>query len=233
MSSPLNVYVGFDEKDIQAMDVCIKSLEAQASIPINVIPLKHWDLRSKKLFWREHLVTPDGQMIDMRDGKPFSTTFSFTRFLVPALEDYQPGKAVFVDPDVLWRCDIADVIRACEGDKAVWCVKHHHEPTDSHKFNTNVVQTRYRRKNWSSLMVFNPAKCHGLTLYRVNNDPGAHLHAMLWVHEDEIGDIPEDYNWLEGHSPETLAPKVVHYTRGTPDMLPGLPYEPEWWEYVQ
>lgn len=228
----LNVYVGWDEKDALAYEVCAQSLQAHASIPVNVIPLKHWELRAKKLFWREHHVIGDGQMLDLRDGKPCSTTFSFTRFLVPELEEFQPGRALFIDPDMLWRCDVADVIRSCKGDKAVWCVQHDHSPRESHKFNTNVVQTLYRRKNWSSLMVFNPAKCRHLTKFRVNQDSGSHLHGMLWVHEDEIGAIPEEYNWLEGHSPMTLDPKVVHFTRGTPDMLSGLPYEEEWRAYV-
>jgi hypothetical protein len=42
-------------------------------------------LRLMNMYWREH--KEDGnQKIDLLDGRPFSTEFSFSRFLVPALE---------------------------------------------------------------------------------------------------------------------------------------------------
>ena len=82
-------------------------------------------------------------------------------------------------------------------------------------------------------MIFNPSKNRELSLYQVNNGSGAWLHAMLWLHDDQVGGLPEEYNWLDGHTSPKLTPKIVHYTRGTPDMLgDDLPYADEWREYV-
>ena len=47
----------------------------------------------------------DGQPYDDIDGRPFSTEFSFSRFLVPALNMYQ-GKALYMDCDMYLRADI-------------------------------------------------------------------------------------------------------------------------------
>ena len=96
-------------------------------------------------------------------------------------------------------------------------------------------QSKYPRKNWSSLIVWN---CEHeanrmLTPYQVNNQPGRWLHTFAWLAAYEIGDIPHTWNWLEGHSPDWVVPKAVHFTRGTPDM-PNMdpPYADEWWSYL-
>ena len=34
--------------------------------------------------------------------------------------------------------------------------------------------------------------------------------------EADIGSIPEEWNWLDGHSPIELKPKNVHFTTGGP-----------------
>ena len=34
--------------------------------------------------------------------------------------------------------------------------------------------------------------------------------------EADIGQIPEEWNWLDGHSPEDMKPKIVHFTTGGP-----------------
>jgi hypothetical protein len=93
------------------------------------------------------------------------------------------------------------------------------------------LQTLYRRKNWSSLMLWNcrhPA--HAVLPGLVQRWPGRRLHAFEWLEDGQIGPLPEAWNWLEGHSSPSLDPLAVHFTRGTPDMegYAGIPYAEEW-----
>ncbi|MFQ6016781.1 MAG: hypothetical protein ACE5KF_01170 [Kiloniellaceae bacterium] len=224
----LRVYIGWDQRDALAYEVCRYSLLAHASIPVEIIALKDWELRARGLYWRAYRVDPRGQMWDERDGKPFSTDFSYTRFCVPLLEDYGDEPVVFCDPDMLWLADIAELLDLA-GEAALACVKHAHRPPEPTKMTGN-IQTVYDRKNWSSLMVLRPGRCTGLTPYAVNNMPRDWLHGICWLADDEIAGVPEAWNWLEGWSAPGIDPKVVHFTRGTPDM-PGhenAAYAEEW-----
>lgn len=228
--SPVKVYIGWDGKDVDAFRVCERSMRAHSSIPLHVIPLKEWELRAHGVYWRSYRVDERGQSWDDKDGKPFSTAFSFTRFAVPILAA-EESIVIFSDPDMLWRGDVAEIVQMMQDhpDKGLLCVQHEHEPIERVKM-TGLMQTHYLRKNWSSLMVMRPWRCRGLTRYRINNDTGASLHALTWMSEDEIGSIPGEWNWLEGYSLPTTDPKVVHFTRGTPDM-PGyesVAYADEW-----
>ena len=215
----LRIYVGWDGRDALAYEVCKASLLRHASIPVEIIPLIDWQLRRKGVYWRPYFVDRVGQRWDDRDGKPFSTDFSFTRFCVPMLEDYGDDWVVFMDPDMLVRADIAQLYEMRDEAKAVMCVQHEHEPTEKEKMG-GLKQTVYQRKNWSSLMLMRPSRCRGLTKYAVNNMDGNWLHAMCWAGEEDIGALPESWNWLEGWSSPDIDPNIVHFTRGTPD-LPG------------
>jgi len=224
----LKVYVGWDGRDAAAFEVCRHSLIERASIEVEVIALKEWELRRAGIYWREYHVDRDGQRWDGRDGKPFGTDFSFTRFAALILENNSDDWTLFCDPDFLWRADIANMIDLVDPSKAMMCVKHNHIPTEAQK--GVGVQTIYNRKNWSSLMLFRPSRNKSLTKYALNNQTGSWLHGMLWLSDEEIGDLPEEWNWLEGWSDPNINPKVVHFTRGTPDM-PGYEdtaYADEW-----
>ena len=226
----IDVFIGYDVRDDRAFRVCEASLRSKSSIPLRVWPIREWEMRKRLGYARQYTVAGNGQMTDLGDGKPFSTQFSFTRFLVPALADYRDGLAVFCDADMLWRADIAELLSLCTDGKAAYCVWHAHEPALGLKMD-GVQQTQYRRKNWSSLVVWNPAKNRFLTPEQVNSRTGAYLHAFGWLADDEIGSLPEAWNWLENWSPP-MDPKIVHFTDGTPDMLTDrVPaFTPEWVE---
>ena len=178
-----------------------------------------------------------GQMIDERDGKPFSTEFAFTRFLVPFLQHYK-GWALFQDCDMVWRANIKDLIALCDDRYAVMCVKHNHIPLNKRKMD-NQEQSRYYRKNWSSFVLFNcghPSN-RRLTLDAVNSWPGSALHSFSWLRDEEIGDLHEDWNFLVGHSHGKMNhfPKVLHFTDGGPwfEECKNIPYAKVWeqeWE---
>ncbi len=234
MSQALRVYVGWDPRDALAYRVCVRSLKAHASVPVEVIALKDWELRRKRLYWRPYRVDGRGQMWDQPSGQPLGTQFSLTRFCVPALEGYDGDWVLFTDADMLWRADVAELVALFDDDKALMCVRHDHRPHEATKMD-GVRQTAYARKNWSSLMAFNVWRNRALTGYRVNNASKAWLHQLSWLEDDEIGGLPEAWNWLEGHSDPSIEPKLVHFTRGTPDF-PGYAdaaYADEWRSYAK
>src|SRR6185436_12137772 len=149
-------------------------------------------------------------------GPTESTEFSMTRFLVPALSGYR-GWSVFMDCDMLCRTDIAALAAETERqpDKAVLVCKHDYTPRTERKF-LNQVQTRYTRKNWSSLMVFNNERCRSLTADYVNSASGLELHRFAWTEDAAIGELALEWNWLVGEYPYNAAAKIVHFTIGGP-----------------
>ena len=75
----------------------------------------------------------NNQMIDSIDQKPFSTEFTFTRFLVPALMQYE-GWALFMDCDMYPRTDVNEIFEEYNDEfYPLYCGKHEYEPTDKFK----------------------------------------------------------------------------------------------------
>ena len=204
-SSPFPVYVGFDSRESIAYDVCRHSIMARTRTPLDIKPLVLSELHERKLYWRT-------------DDPLASTEFTYTRFLVPALAGYA-GWALYCDCDFLWLADIKDLMALADDRFAAMCVHHDHRPTEAMKMDGR-VQTLYPRKNWSSLILYNcghPSNA-ALTPEVVNRESGSFLHRFSWLKDEEIGAIPETWNWLEGWSekPARSHPNVVHYTRGGP-----------------
>ena len=201
----LRVFVGWDSREEIAYEVCKQSLEAHSSIPLEIIPIKQYEVRRRGLY--------------TRDSDPLSSTeFSFTRFLVPHLADYR-GWAVFVDCDFLFRRDIASLLDYRDPSKAIYCVKHEYHPKESTKMDGQ-TQTQYARKNWSSFMLINCGheQVQKLTPQIVNTESGLYLHRFQWLTDDVIGSLPVTWNYLEGWhtSADCEDPIAVHYTRGGP-----------------
>jgi lipopolysaccharide biosynthesis glycosyltransferase len=171
------------------------------------------------IYTRKWYRNVNGQKYDALDYKPFSTDFAFTRFLVPALSLYD-GWALFCDCDFLFTADLGELFSLADPHYAVYCVKHRHVPLESEKMD-GVAQTRYYRKNWSSLVLWNcqhPA--NGLlTLDCVNKMPGQWLHAFSWLKDGQIGELPHDWNHLVGYDTVPAeTPRGIHFTSGIPTM---------------
>lgn len=221
MQAPL-IFVGYDKREHDAWEVCQSSIMRRASVPVRIARLEEPSLREAGLY-RRSWHAESGQRIDDQDQHPFSTDFSFTRFLVPALALYQ-GWALYVDCDFLFTADIAGLFALADDRYAAMCVKHRHIPTEATKMN-GVAQTHYRRKNWSSLVLWrcdHPSNRNVLTVDCVNKMPGQWLHGFDWLKDEEIGDLPVTWNWLVGVTPplERVPPCGIHYTLGVPSM-PG------------
>lgn len=236
----MKVFIGWDYRDARAFQVAQESLRKYTK-KATIIPVVEQDLRKKGIYWRPYRVSDgvgegeiNGQRFDLIDHKPFSTDFSFTRFAVPIMNDYADEWVLFVDADVMFRADIQELFDLIDPYYSVMCVKHHHKPKEELKM-WGVAQTLYTRKNWSSVMLMNTSKCREITRYMLNTYPGIDLHSLRWVSQDEIGALPQEWNWLPNYSPEDLDPKLVHFTAGTPDIpgCDGGPYSKEWWSVLK
>lgn len=217
MYSLPTIYIGYDRRDGEAYKVLVESILDRTSHPVNIIPIYQEEMRRIGFYRRTHRIGKDLVSIDTLDKKPFSTAFSFTRFLVPFLNRHQ-GQALFMDCDMLVRSDIMEVFDyGLANDKAIWCVQHNHSPTDKFKMD-NMIQSRYSRKNWSSFVLWNcEHEAHKyFTIDDVNLRTGWYLHNFKWIPDNEIGSLPEEWNWLDNHSSPNIEPKNVHFTTGGP-----------------
>jgi|TARA_R110001583_G_scaffold16234_12_gene66298 hypothetical protein len=231
------IYIGYDPRENKAVNVLIDSIERHASRPINIVTINELALRRVGLYRRAPDISSTcwadgepGDMIDAFDKRPFSTAFSFSRFLTPFLNQLE-GLALFMDSDMYFRSDPCELFDsfATEGGPAVWCVKHGYDNGGStiggDKFGYGegrkmygCPQTSYSRKNWSSFVLWNcghPANKR-LTVDDANTKPGGWLHKFSWLDDSEIGALPEKWNWLDGHSDERIEPANVHFTTGGP-----------------
>lgn len=130
------------------------------------------------------------------------------------------GWAIFADGDMLCRADIADLWNMRDPEKAVMVAKHDYKTKHKMKYIGTAMETinmSYPRKNWSSVMLWNCEHPSNLTLTPeyVMESKGSTLHRFDHLHDDEIGDIPLEWNWLaEEYVPKDV--KIIHYTLGVP-----------------
>jgi len=212
------VYIGYDNREPIAFDVLASSIKLRTEQDVKIFKLDHRVLRKQRRFTRPWLIDADtGNFRDLIDGKPFSTEFSHTRFLVPDLQDYQ-GWALFMDCDMIFQSDIKKLWELRDNRFAVMVVKHNHKGQESKLKMDDRVQLNYHRKNWSSFVMWNCAHPSNrrMNCARVNMWSGTQLHCFSWLSDNEIGELPKSYNWMAGVSPVDVAPDVIHYTEGGP-----------------
>lgn len=213
----LQIYIGYDPKEAVAYHTLAHSILRRSSIPVAIAPVMQSQL--KGVYTRAR-------------GDTESTEFSLTRFLVPALSQFR-GWSLFMDCDMLCRADVAELAAMTErsADKSVLVCKHDYVPKTERKF-LGQVQTRYPRKNWSSLMLFNNARCAALAPQYVNSATGLELHRFAWTDDALIGDLPLAWNWLVGEYDYNPGAKMVHYTLGGPyfEDYRACDYAEEWLE---
>lgn len=241
MSTNYHVFIGFDDREKEAYQVAKYSIEKYSKdldpeINLVIHKLEHKPLRSSGLFTRPFTVEgTTGQYIDGIDGKPFSTQFTFTRFLVPELWKNlsDPNKSplvMFVDCDFLWLDNLKKMFKQIEQDKMknqgkapVYCTQHDYKPKSSIKMD-NINQTAYNMKLWAAMMVFdmdNPENLK-LTPELVNTAKGRDLMNFCWLsNHHDIAHIDESWHFIPNHSeknPMDGMVKVIHYTTGGPNL---------------
>jgi hypothetical protein len=174
--NPLQTYIGFDHRQFVSYAVLASSIIGAASKPVSITPLCLPTLPIE------------------RTGL---TPFTFTRFLVPSLQD--SGWALFLDSDMLCIGDVAELFALADDKYAAMVVKNP------------------RRFEWASLIMFNcghPAN-KALTPEYVA-DEASPLFKFGWLKEDELGALPSEWNHLVGYDAPRTDAKLVHYTMGIP-----------------
>jgi hypothetical protein len=226
-----HIFIGYDDREHEAYLVAKYSLELNATVPIKVHKLHHKELRAAKLYNRPFKVTGlTGQYIDGVDARPFSTQFTFTRFLIAELwrENISIGKSDFVmfaDCDFLFTQDIGEMFKeieaVAEGNNRaspVYCVKHDYKPTNTTKMD-NVEQMQYNMKLWAAMFVLDMAHPDNeeLTPELVNTAGGRALMNFCWVEDlDTITGIDEKWQFIPNHSEHRADPATIHWTEGGP-----------------
>jgi hypothetical protein len=160
---------------------------------------------------------------DQADG---TNAFTYQRFLVPELCNWA-GKALFVDgADMLLRASVGQLVDLYDKRFAVQVVKHDYQTKHPVKYVGTSMQapnSSYDRKNWSSLILWN---CGHMAHFRARDDirraveegDGKYLHRFAWLKDDEIGDLPKEWNWLCQEYGENPDAKLIHYTAGIPSF---------------
>jgi len=210
----IRIFIGYDHVEAGTLYPLIHSIHRQSSMPVSITPVSLANL--------EGILT--------RDRHPMqSNEFSFSRFLVPWMCDFK-GHAIFMDCDMIVRDDIAK-LWAHRDEKAVKVVHHNHAPPEDTKYLGN-TQTKYARKNWSSVMLFNNEKCKLLTPEYVNEAEGLDLHQFKWLDDNEIGYLPKHWNHLVDYDEHDNNAKLIHYTTGGPYFkeYANCDYHQEWWK---
>lgn len=160
----VRVFIGHDPVEVGAYHVLANSIQRHSSMPVSITPVSLTNL--------EGILT--------RERHPLqSNEFSFSRFLVPYMMNYE-GWAIFVDCDQLFTTDIAKLWAHRDDRFAVKVVHHNHVPEETTKY-LGTTQTKYSRKNWSSVMLINCAKWKEVTPEYVNTADGLDLHQFKFL----------------------------------------------------
>ncbi|MDC1061724.1 glycosyltransferase [Hellea sp.] len=197
------IYIGYDRRMPVTYHVAAHSIARRASHAVSFSPIIITALQKQGLMTRPLQANQ-------------STEFSFSRFLVPYLMNYK-GWAIFMDNDVVVLDDIVNLWKLRNDKYTVMCVKHDHIPENNIKF-LGEQQLKYKKKNWSSVMLLNCSKCKILTPEYINSASGLDLHRFNWLEGDHlIGEIPHEWNFLIDYDPGELEDqKILHYTDGGP-----------------
>ena len=195
----IRLTIGFDQRESVAYHTFTQSIIEKASLPVAFIPLAINTLKGYK---------------ETHTDK--SNDFIYSRFLTPYLTDFS-GWAIFADGDMVCQRDIKELWDLKDETKAVMVVKHDYQTKALKKYLGNKNEN-YPRKNWSSVILWNckHPKHKILTPDFIAKQTGKYLHRFSWLDDNDIGELPKEWNWLAIEYPENRQAKLIHYTLGTP-----------------
>ena len=195
----INLFVGFDPREAVAYHVFCNSIIQNTSVPVQITPLV---LNQLQEFNETH------------DDR--SNDFVYSRFLTPYLSDFK-GWAIFADGDMICQGDLKELIDMADPSKAVMVVKHDYQTKATQKYLGNINEN-YPRKNWSSVILWNcdHPKHKILTPDFVSKQTGKFLHRFSWLDDQDIGELPLEWNWLASEYRVNREAKLIHFTLGTP-----------------
>ena len=172
----LRVFIGYDHRQPVSYTVLQHSIISQSSKPVAITPL----------------VLP--QLPITRAGL---TPFTFSRFLVPYLCDFE-GWALFLDADMLLLDDISQLFDFADKKYAIH------------------VARNIQRFEWASAMLFNCGHEANKVLIPEFVETGKELHMINWLDDALIGSFPSEWNHLIGYDSPREDAKLLHYTQGIP-----------------
>ena len=193
----IRIFMGWDDREAIGCHTFIQSLVDKTSDLVAITPIA------------------DGTT---RDG---SNSFTYSRFLVPYLCDFQ-GWALWCDgADMVMAGDIAELWEHRQGYYAVQVVKHEYTTKHPTKYVGTEMETSnkdYSRKNWSSVILWDCGHYMNrvLTPEYVREQPGSVLHRFGWLPDDRIGSLPKSWNWLAQEAGASTTAKLIHFTAGIP-----------------
>jgi lipopolysaccharide biosynthesis glycosyltransferase len=195
----INLFVGFDPREAVAYHVFCNSIIQNTSVPVQITPLVLSQLQ---------------EFNETHDDR--SNDFVYSRFLTPYLSDFK-GWAIFVDGDMVCQGDLKELIDMIDPSKAVMVVKHDYQTKATQKYLGNINEN-YPRKNWSSVILWNcdHPKHKILTPDFVSKQTGKFLHRFSWLDDQDIGELPLEWNWLASEYRVNREAKLIHFTLGTP-----------------
>jgi len=195
----INLFVGFDPREAVAYHVFCSSIIQNTSVPVQITPLVLSQLQ---------------EFNERHDDR--SNDFVYSRFLTPYLSDFK-GWAIFADGDMICQGDLKELIDMADPSKAVMVVKHDYQTKATQKYLGNINEN-YPRKNWSSVILWNcdHPKHKILTPDFVSKQTGKFLHRFSWLDDQDIGELPLEWNWLASEYRVNREAKLIHFTLGTP-----------------
>ena len=241
--TPFRVFIGWDSKEPDAFAVLADSILRQASQPVSIVPLALTCL--KEHYWRQRGGKESTEFSISRFLVPYLSNYEgyslfmdcdmLVQFDICDVMLYalaEPDKAVFVCPHDYtpkgFTETVDGVLHGCSGEYTTdgqFALYIHSECDDCRRVGAKAAsarkflgqqQTAYPRKNWSSFMLFNNAKCRALTPDYVNEATGLQLHRFQWTTDDQIGFMPLDLNHLVGEYDPKPDARVLHWTLGGP-----------------
>ena len=208
----IRIFCGFDQREAAGFYTFVQSVIDHTTVPVSITPLNY---------------SPDAQ----RDG---TNAFTYTRFLVPELCNYA-GFAIFADgADMLAMADLAQLWALRDRGKAVQVVKHDYKTRFPRKYlgtEMEAANLDYPRKNWSSLILWNCGHlAHFNAREQLRSEAGSYLHRFAWLKDEEIGELPRDWNWLADEHGVNTGAKILHFTAGIPaiPMHRSAAHSQEW-----
>lgn len=193
MVESVDIFVGTDRSQLLAVAVLEHSILRHSSLPCCVTPLIDLDLPEPK---------------DIRQGS--RTNFSFARFAIPELKNYQ-GRAIYVDADMLVFRDIAQLWNIpFQGAKIVI-----QEDVPDALVRHAKVGAPAQRKKQCSVMLVDCARADWHAPSIIAGLDGEYSYEQLMaemciLREDEVRyGVPFAWNSLEHHDSGTC---LIHYT---------------------
>jgi len=195
----INLFVGFDPREAVAYHVFCNSIIQNTSVPVQITPLALSQLQ---------------EFNETHDDR--SNDFVYSRFLTPYFSDFK-GWTIFADGDMICQGDLKELIDMADPSKAVMVVKHDYQTKATQKYLGNINEN-YPRKNWSSVILWNcdHPKHKILTPNFVSKQTGKFLHRFSWLDDQDIGELPLEWNWLASEYRVNREAKLIHFTLGTP-----------------